>query len=56
MFKYFSERDEVPQILETLDLDGVANYIKSDGCKNVFIMVRVDFISGISIVLTFHLI
>lgn len=31
--------EDSSQVLETLDLYGIANYIKSDACKNVFIMV-----------------
>lgn len=30
--------DDAPQVLETLDLHGVAKYIKSDACKNIFVM------------------
>ncbi|TDL22163.1 SIR2 family histone deacetylase [Rickenella mellea] len=31
-------KDEIPQILDSLDVDGIAKYMKSDVCKNVFIM------------------
>ena len=42
MWKLFSkayEDDEIPQVLPTLDLHGVAKYIESDACDNIFIMV-----------------
>ena len=32
--------DDELQVLETLDLHGIAKYIKSIACKNVFIMVN----------------
>lgn len=40
MWRSFSRRnDDVTQILDSLDLPGVAKYIKSDNCKQIFIMV-----------------
>ncbi|KLO14716.1 NAD-dependent deacetylase sirtuin-2 [Schizopora paradoxa] len=35
---YDVDDDDALQVLETLDLHGIAKYIKSDACKNIFIM------------------
>ncbi|KAL5492802.1 HST2 [Sanghuangporus weigelae] len=34
----FLSNDDVPQFLDSLDLPGVAKYIKSESCKNIFVM------------------
>ncbi|KAL5536524.1 HST2 [Sanghuangporus sanghuang] len=34
----FLSNDDVPQFLDSLDLQGVAKYIKSESCKNIFVM------------------
>lgn len=31
--------DDSVQVLDTLDLPGIAEYINSDVCKNIFVMV-----------------
>ena len=39
LFSYFVGREDAPQVLKSLDLDGIQEYIQSDACKNVFVMV-----------------
>lgn len=39
MWKSLLGRNDSPQVLESLDLPGIAKYIKSDACKNIFVMV-----------------
>ncbi|KAL5531064.1 hypothetical protein ACEPAG_3940 [Sanghuangporus baumii] len=34
----FLSNDDVPQFLDSLDLPGVAKYIKSESCKRIFVM------------------
>ncbi|EKM49560.1 uncharacterized protein PHACADRAFT_131245 [Phanerochaete carnosa HHB-10118-sp] len=41
------EYEGLPEILEDRDIPSIAKYMKSDKCKNIFVMVRVSTSAGI---------
>lgn len=39
--------DDLPQVLESLDLPGIAKYIQSKACKHIFVMVRSNCVTDL---------